>query len=73
MGSQHPTQFRHSILGPCYEGCVLQMGIPALVLEGDSELRLEGSAINLWSNAFRALDALGIAQPLLDSHPALSR
>ena len=50
-----------------------QVGIPALVLERDSELRLEGSAINLWSNAFRALEALGIAQPLLDSHPALGR
>ena len=43
------------------------------MLERDPELRLEGSAINLWSNAFRALRALGVAQPLLDDHPALAR
>ena len=49
------------------------MGIPAVVLERDPGLRLEGSAIALWSNAFRALAAVGVAQPLLDDHPPLRR
>ena len=44
-----------------------------MVLERDAALRLEGSAIALWSNAFRALAALGVAQPLLDDHPPLTR
>jgi 2-polyprenyl-6-methoxyphenol hydroxylase-like FAD-dependent oxidoreductase len=50
-----------------------QVGIPTVVLERDADLRLEGSAIALWSNAFRALAALGVAQPLLDNHPPLTR
>ena len=50
-----------------------QVGIPAVVLERDAGLRLEGSAIALWSNAFRALAAVGVAQPLLDDHPPLRR
>ena len=50
-----------------------QVGIPAVVLERDAGLRLEGSAIALWSNAFRALAAVGVAQPLLDNHPPLTR
>ena len=44
-----------------------------MVLERDAGLRLEGSAIALWSNAFRALAALGVAQPLLENHPPLTR
>ena len=50
-----------------------QVGIPAVVLERDAGLRLEGSAIALWSNAFRALAAVGVAQSLLDDHPPLRR
>ena len=60
-------------LPPHRGGGPAQVGIPALVLERDSELRLGGSAINLWSNAFRALQSLGVAQPLLDAHPELRR
>lgn len=36
----------------------LQCGIPVRVLERASGLRAEGAAIGLWSNAWRALDAL---------------
>ncbi len=50
-----------------------QVGIPVLVLERDASLRLEGSAIAMWGNAFRALDALGVAAPLRDAHPLLER
>lgn len=50
-----------------------QVGIPVLVLERGASLRLEGSAIAMWGNAFRALDALGVAAPLRDAHPLLER
>ena len=51
----------------------LQVGIPVLVLEREASLRLEGSAIAMWSNAFRALDALGVGDALRCSHPLLER
>ena len=43
------------------------------VLERESGPRREGSAIGLWSNAFRALDALGLAEPLREAHPLFDR
>ena len=43
------------------------------VLERESGPRREGSAIGLWPNAFRALDALGLAQPLREAHPLFDR
>ena len=49
------------------------MGIPVRVLERESGPRREGSAIGLWPNAFRALDALGLAQPLREAHPLCDR
>jgi 2-polyprenyl-6-methoxyphenol hydroxylase-like FAD-dependent oxidoreductase len=51
----------------------LQVGIPAIVLERESTLRQSGSAIALWPNAFRALDALGVADTLREAHPQLER
>jgi 2-polyprenyl-6-methoxyphenol hydroxylase-like FAD-dependent oxidoreductase len=54
----------------CY---VEQVGIPVLVLERGASLRLEGSAIAMWTNAFRALDALGVGAQLRSSHPLLER
>jgi hypothetical protein len=50
-----------------------QVGIPVLVLEREASLRLEGSAIAMWANAFRALDALGVGDALRCSHPLLER
>lgn len=44
-----------------------------LVLEREASLRLEGSAIAMWANAFRALDALGVGGALRRSHPLLER
>lgn len=44
-----------------------------LVLEREASLRLEGSAIAMWTNAFRALDALGVGPQLRQSHPLLER
>ena len=43
------------------------------MLERESGPRREGSAIGLWPNAFRALDALGLAQPLREAHPLFDR
>jgi hypothetical protein len=50
-----------------------QVGIPVLVVEREASLRLEGSAIAMWANAFRALDALGVGDALRCSHPLLER
>jgi 2-polyprenyl-6-methoxyphenol hydroxylase-like FAD-dependent oxidoreductase len=50
-----------------------KVGIPVLVLERETSLRLEGSAIAMWANAFRALDALGVGDALRCSHPLLER
>lgn len=50
-----------------------QVGIPSLIVERDPGPRQEGSAIALWTNAFRALDALSVAVPLRDAHPLLQR
>ena len=44
-----------------------------LVLEREASLRLEGSAIAMWANAFRALEAVGVAGPLRAAHPLLER
>lgn len=43
------------------------------VIERESGPRREGSAIGLWPNAFRALDALGVAEPLRRAHPLFDR
>ncbi len=51
----------------------MQVGLPVLVLESSPDERKEGSAIALWTNAFRALDALGVAEPLRAAHPLLTR
>ncbi|XP_058087599.1 monooxygenase 2-like isoform X5 [Magnolia sinica] len=41
-----------------------RVGIPALVLERSHELRATGAALTLTPNAWRALDALGVAHKL---------
>ena len=58
------------------EGCGIvceQVGIPVRVLERDDVLPAGGSAIAMWANAFRALDAIGVAAPLRAAHPLLER
>lgn len=50
------------------------VGIPSVILErGEDESRTEGTAIALWVNAFRALDALGIGDELRAEYPNLER
>ncbi|BDA50263.1 FAD-dependent urate hydroxylase [Coccomyxa sp. Obi] len=50
-----------------------KVGIPAVVLEREGGPRQEGSAITFWPNAFRVLDALGVAAPVRETHALLHR
>lgn len=51
---KHQHQHQHTV----------QLGVPVVVLERAPSLRQEGSAISLWSNAWRGLDALGVSDQL---------
>jgi 2-polyprenyl-6-methoxyphenol hydroxylase-like FAD-dependent oxidoreductase len=44
-----------------------------VVLERAPALRQEGSAVALWSNAWRALDALGVSDQLRHDYLLLQR
>jgi 2-polyprenyl-6-methoxyphenol hydroxylase-like FAD-dependent oxidoreductase len=48
-------------------------GLRPLVLERAPALRGEGSAIALWANAWRALDALGVGEEVRSGRPLLDR
>lgn len=43
------------------------------VVESAPSLRQEGSALSLWSNAWRGLDALGVSQQLRQHSLPLNR
>ncbi|MED6111303.1 Monooxygenase 2 [Stylosanthes scabra] len=45
-----------------------RLGIPSLVLESSDKLRATGFALTIWNNAWKALDAVGIAQTLRPKH-----
>ncbi|KAF6258828.1 hypothetical protein COO60DRAFT_1638915 [Scenedesmus sp. NREL 46B-D3] len=51
----------------------VSQGVPVVVLERAPELRQEGSAVALWSNAWRALDALGVSEQLRHDYLLLQR
>ncbi|KAK9665614.1 hypothetical protein RND81_14G123600 [Saponaria officinalis] len=48
-----------------------RMGIQSLVLESSDSLRAAGIAFTTWTNAWRSLDALGIAHSLRQQHDLL--
>ncbi|CAL8465230.1 g4765 [Coccomyxa elongata] len=50
-----------------------KVGIPVVVVEREGGPRQEGSAITFWPNAFRVLDALGVAAPIRDTHALVER
>ncbi len=50
-----------------------QVGVNSVVLEKGPALREEGAAIGLWSNAWKALDALDVADALRPHYLPLSR
>lgn len=55
-------------------GVALQaVGLPAVVLERGPELSTGGTALGLWTNAWRALEALGVADELRAQHPQVDR
>ncbi|KAJ0010074.1 hypothetical protein Pint_33730 [Pistacia integerrima] len=45
-----------------------RLGIRSLVLESSKSLRVLGCALLLWTNAWKALDAVGIADSLRQQH-----
>ncbi|KAL9229794.1 hypothetical protein vseg_005224 [Gypsophila vaccaria] len=45
-----------------------RMGIKSLVLESADSLRAAGIAFTAWTNAWRALDALGVGHSLRQTH-----
>ncbi|XP_030450762.1 monooxygenase 2-like [Syzygium oleosum] len=48
-----------------------RLGIKSLVLESSDGLRTTGFAFTTWTNAWRALDAVGIGEPLRQQHNQL--
>ncbi|KAL3131346.1 hypothetical protein ABBQ38_000632 [Trebouxia sp. C0009 RCD-2024] len=61
------------IAGLAMAAALIKVGVPCKVLEREPGPRKGGSAIGLWPNAFRALDALGVADHLREQHPLISR
>lgn len=56
------------IAGLATAAALQRCGFKTVVLEQDNELRMEGAAIFLWANAWRALDAIGAAAPLRENY-----
>lgn len=50
-----------------------RLGIRSLVLESAESLRITGFALTVWTNAWRALDAVGIGDSLREQHKRLLR
>ena len=50
-----------------------RVGLPAVVLEREGALSAGGTALGLWTNAWRALDALGAGDALREPHPRVER
>ncbi|XP_008236047.1 PREDICTED: FAD-dependent urate hydroxylase [Prunus mume] len=48
-----------------------RLGIRSLVLESSDSLRTTGFALSTWTNAWKALDALGVADSLRQQHVTL--
>ncbi|KAK6118837.1 hypothetical protein DH2020_047424 [Rehmannia glutinosa] len=52
------------IVGAGLAGLTTALGLHSLVLESSESLRVTGHALTLWTNAWRALDAVGIGDNL---------
>ncbi|GAB4838561.1 hypothetical protein Ancab_028107 [Ancistrocladus abbreviatus] len=48
-----------------------RVGLRSLVLESSSYLRVTGAAFTTWTNAWKALDALGVGDSLRALHPQI--
>lgn len=49
-------------------GAVYRKGVRSVVLESSATLRASGYAFTTWTNAFRALDALGVGDKIREHH-----
>jgi 2-polyprenyl-6-methoxyphenol hydroxylase-like FAD-dependent oxidoreductase len=49
-----------------------RLGIQSLVLESSDSLRVTGFAFTTWTNAWRAMDEIGIGDSLRRQHDQLS-
>ncbi|KAH7518389.1 hypothetical protein FEM48_Zijuj09G0166500 [Ziziphus jujuba var. spinosa] len=54
-----------------YKSIICRQGIRSLVLESSESLRITGFALLTWTNAWKALDAVGIADSLRQQHELL--
>jgi 2-polyprenyl-6-methoxyphenol hydroxylase-like FAD-dependent oxidoreductase len=75
-----PARARDAILiagaGPAGLAAALalqRVGVPALVVEREAGPPSSGAALGLWTNAWRALDALGAGADLRAAHPRVDR
>ncbi|KAF3434763.1 hypothetical protein FNV43_RR21848 [Rhamnella rubrinervis] len=50
-----------------------RLGIRSLVLESSESLRVTGFGLSTWTNAWKALDAVGIGDSLRQQHQRLFR
>lgn len=50
-----------------------RVGLPSLLLERSAQLRTTGAAISLFPNAWRALEALGVARKLTPLYSPLNK
>ncbi|KAF4373999.1 hypothetical protein F8388_007905 [Cannabis sativa] len=48
-----------------------RLGIRSLVLESAEDLRITGFALMVWTNAWKALDAIGVGHSLRQQHHTL--
>ncbi|KAJ7297672.1 hypothetical protein O6H91_Y043100 [Diphasiastrum complanatum] len=54
------------------EWVMCRLGIGAIVLEQSDSLRAGGTSLTVWNNAWRALEALGVADELRKKHDQVS-
>ncbi|XP_059451373.1 monooxygenase 2-like isoform X2 [Corylus avellana] len=60
------------IVGAGIAGLTTSLGLHSLVLESSDGLRITGFAFTTWTNAWKALDAVGVADSLRQQHQRLN-
>ncbi|MEW5299779.1 MAG: hypothetical protein WDW36_002758 [Sanguina aurantia] len=68
-----PITVRSNLMGLALQIDNPLVGLRVRVLESASSPRAEGAALGLWSNAWRALEVLGVADTLREDHLELKR
>lgn len=66
------TRLGRQLIAGLWFALAVQLKIPTVVLERSIGLRESGTAISLWPNAFRALQALDSAH-VLDAYDSIPR